>query len=52
MSEDTITALAIRRGNLEWTTLHRKKGKVEVAGQQRVHCQFCRYVGVPPKGRC
>ena len=36
MSEDTITALAIRRGNLEWTTLHRKKGKVEVVGQQEV----------------
>ena len=33
MSEDTITALAIRRGNLEWTTIHRKKGKVEIAGQ-------------------
>ncbi|HEY8241139.1 MAG TPA: PilN domain-containing protein [Kiritimatiellia bacterium] len=33
MSEDTISALAIRRGHLEWTTLERKKGKVELAGQ-------------------
>ncbi len=36
MSEDLITALVVRRGTLSWTTLQRKKNRIEVADQKSV----------------
>lgn len=34
MSDDLITALALRRGSLEWTSLRRKKNRIEVEHQR------------------
>lgn len=36
MSEDLITALVVRRGALSWTTLQRKKNRLDVAEQKTV----------------
>lgn len=34
MADDLITALVVRRGTLEWTTLHRRKGRLDVVAQE------------------
>lgn len=34
MADDLITALVVRRGALEWTTLHRRKGRLDVVAQE------------------
>ena len=36
MSDDLITALVLRRGTLSWTTLQRKKNRLEVAEEKTV----------------
>jgi Tfp pilus assembly protein PilN len=36
MSDDLITALVVRRGTLSWTTLRRKKNRLEVAEEKTV----------------